>query len=75
MDGAQVRCSVEWVPVHARDTMGEPSQRAIHLAPVVHDGSLETLMRMQTSHDIARARRREGEIAVAWYDGKAAAER
>jgi len=34
--------------------------------------SMETLMRMQTSYDIARARQREGEIAVARYAGKVA---
>jgi addiction module HigA family antidote len=34
--------------------------------------SMDTLMRMQTSYDIARARQREGEIAVARYGGKAA---
>ena len=34
--------------------------------------SMETLMRMQTSYDIARARKREGEIAVARYAGKVA---
>lgn len=32
--------------------------------------SMETLMRMQTSYDIALARKREGEIKVAPYRGK-----
>jgi addiction module HigA family antidote len=31
--------------------------------------SMDTLMRMQTSHDIARTRRREGEIRVERYAG------
>ena len=34
--------------------------------------SMDTLMRMQNSHDIARAREREGEIDVAPYSGRAA---
>ena len=33
---------------------------------------METLMRMQSSYDIARARRREGDIKVARYRPKAA---
>ena len=37
--------------------------------------SMDTLMRMQTSCDIARARLREGEIAVARFGGKAPAGR
>lgn len=32
--------------------------------------SMDTLMRMQSSHDIARARQREGEIKVARYRPK-----
>ena len=32
--------------------------------------SMDTLMRMQNSYDIARARKREGEIEVARYNGK-----
>lgn len=32
--------------------------------------SMDTLMRMQNSFDIAQARRREGEIKVARYKGK-----
>lgn len=32
--------------------------------------SMETLMRMQNSYDIARARKREGEIKVKRYIGK-----
>lgn len=32
--------------------------------------SMETLMRMQNSYDIAQARRREGEIEVAPFKGK-----
>ena len=32
--------------------------------------SMDTLMRMQNSYDIARARAREGEIKVARFDGK-----
>lgn len=32
--------------------------------------SIETLMRMQNSYDIAQARKREGEIKVAPYKGK-----
>ncbi len=35
--------------------------------------SMDTLMRMQNSYDIAEARRREGEIKVAPFKGKAAA--
>ena len=35
--------------------------------------SMDTLMRMQNSFDIAQARKREGEIKVARYEGKAAA--
>lgn len=31
-------------------------------------GSMDTLMRMQNSFDIARTRKREGEIRVARYD-------
>ena len=34
--------------------------------------SMDTLMRMQNSFDIAEARKREGEINVAPYDGHAA---
>ena len=33
--------------------------------------SMDTLMRMQNSHDIARARMRAGEIEVARFEGKA----
>ena len=33
---------------------------------------METLMRMQSNYDIAQAKRRVGEIAVAPYQGKAA---
>jgi addiction module HigA family antidote len=36
--------------------------------------SMETLMRMQNSFDIAQAHKREGEIAVARYEPKARAE-
>ena len=36
--------------------------------------SMETLMRMQSSFDIAQAHKREGEIAVARYVPKATAE-
>lgn len=32
--------------------------------------SMDTLMRMQSSYDIAEARKREGEINVARFDGK-----
>lgn len=32
--------------------------------------SMDTLMRMQNSHDIAQARKREGEIKVAPFKGK-----
>jgi len=32
--------------------------------------SMDTLMRMQNSYDIAEARRREGEIDVAPFQGK-----
>ncbi|MFN4088551.1 MAG: HigA family addiction module antitoxin [Alphaproteobacteria bacterium] len=32
--------------------------------------SMDTLMRMQNSYDIAQARKREGEIKVAPYEGK-----
>lgn len=32
--------------------------------------SMETLMRMQNSHDIAETRKREGEIAVARFAGR-----
>lgn len=32
--------------------------------------SMDTLMRMQTSFDVARARSREGEIQVARFEGK-----
>jgi addiction module HigA family antidote len=32
--------------------------------------SMDTLMRMQNSFDIAQARKREGEIKVARYEGK-----
>ena len=32
--------------------------------------SMETLMRMQSSYDIAQARKREGEIEVARFTGK-----
>lgn len=35
--------------------------------------SMDTLMRMQSSYDIAEARRREGEIKVVPFKGKAAA--
>lgn len=34
--------------------------------------SMETLMRMQNSYDIAQTRKREGEIDVARYGGQAA---
>jgi plasmid maintenance system antidote protein VapI len=34
--------------------------------------SMDTLMRMQNSYDIARARRREGEIDVRRFTGRAA---
>jgi addiction module HigA family antidote len=36
--------------------------------------SMDTLMRMQNSFDIAQARKREGEIVVARYGGKEAEE-
>lgn len=36
--------------------------------------SMETLMRMQNSYDIAQARKREGEIDVPRFQGKPAAE-
>ena len=37
--------------------------------------SMDTLMRMQNSYDIAQARKREGEIDVARYTPKAEADR
>ena len=36
--------------------------------------SMDTLMRMQNSYDIAQTRKREGEITVAPFKGKAAAQ-
>ena len=48
------------------------SERA-HLSPEMAFGvSMDTLMRMQNSFDIAQARKREGEIEVARFEGKAA---
>ena len=41
-------------------------RRPLHLA---QDGAMDTLMRMQNSHDIATARKRAAEIKVAPFEG------
>ena len=45
-------------------------EMAIHMEKAF-DVDMETLMRMQTAHDVAQARKRQGEIKVARYVAEA----
>jgi addiction module HigA family antidote len=55
--------------------LGEQAALSSEMAPRIEKAfgvSMDTLMRMQNSFEIARARRREGEIDVAPFEGKGA---
>ena len=66
-----------WSSAEARAALSAVLNERAHLSPEMalrvekaFGVSMDTLMRMQNSYDIAQARKREGEINVAPFKGK-----